>query len=151
MTGVREEPYLLLRVLARPRAAVRRRLPVRWRRRLAVLVGGAAGTALRAGLAALLPAGSWPWPTLLVNLSGALLLGYLLTRFLAAAPSTALTIPLICIGVLGSYTTFSGFVVEVFELASGGHPVLAVAYATTSVVGGVLLAMVGRWAAEVRP
>lgn len=147
-----EEPYLLLRALASPRAAVRRRVPVTWRRRLGVAAGGLIGTGLRAAVSAALPvrAGSWPWGTFTANITGALLLGYLLTRFLVAAPRTTFTIPLLCIGLLGSYTTFSTFVVEVARLVHGGHPAMGVAYGFVSVSAGFAVARVGIRLAEHR-
>ena len=47
----------------------------------AILAGGALGTLARAGLAeALRTARAWPWATFIVNLAGAFILGWLLTR-----------------------------------------------------------------------
>lgn len=147
------EPYLLLRTLARPRAAVRRRVPVAWRRRLGVATGGLLGTGLRAAVVSALPVGAdgWPWGTLAANVSGALLLGYLLTRFLVAAPRTTLTIPLLCVGVLGSYTTFSTFAFEVAGLVHAGRPAMGAAYGLVSVGVGFTAAQFGTRLAERRP
>lgn len=130
------------------RRATRRHLPVRWRRRLAVVIGGMLGGAARLGVSAALDGGDGvPWGTLAVNLTGALLLGYLLTRFLQAASRTTLTIPLLCTGVLGSYTTFSTFSVETVDLLGDGRADLAAGYAVGSVVLGLVAAAVGiRWA-----
>lgn len=147
-----DEPYLLLRSLARPRAAVRRRVPVVWRRRLGVVAGGLIGTGLRVGVVAVLPvdADGWPWGTFAANVTGALLLGYLLTRFLVAAPRTTFTIPLLCIGVLGSYTTFSTFAVEVARFVDGGRPAMGAAYGLVSVAAGLTVAQLGIRVAERR-
>src|SRR4051812_19724424 len=48
----------------------------------AIMAGGAIGTLARAGLAEAVPhqAGEWPWATFAVNLAGAFILGWLLTR-----------------------------------------------------------------------
>jgi CrcB protein len=48
----------------------------------AVFVGGALGTLARAALATLAAPdpGRWPWPTFIVNIVGAFLLGYFTTR-----------------------------------------------------------------------
>lgn len=147
-----EEPYLLLRALAGPRAAVRRRVPVAWRRRLGVAAGGLVGTGLRAAIVTALPVREgWPWGTFVVNVTGALLLGYLLTRFLVAAPRTTLTIPLLCIGLLGSYTTFSTFALEVARLVRVGQPAIGAAYGLVSVAVGFAVAQVGIKLAEQRP
>ncbi|MDP8960023.1 MAG: CrcB family protein [Actinomycetota bacterium] len=146
------EAYVLLRTLARPRAAVRQRVPLAWRRRAGVAAGGLAGTALRAGVAGALPVGpgGWPWGTFAANLTGTLLLGYLLTRFLVAAPRTTLTIPLLCVGLLGSYTTFSTFVVEVARLVDAGRPAMGAAYGLVSIAVGFPAAQLGIRLAEYR-
>lgn len=150
--GPRAEHDRLVRRLARPRRAVRRVVPLRWRRRLAVLAGSAAGTGLRAVVGLLPhPADGWPWGTFAANVSGALLLGYLLTRFQQAASTTSLTVPLLCTGLLGGYTTFSAFAAEVHTIAAAGRAGLAVAYAAASVAGGYLAALAGARAAEARP
>lgn len=147
----RPEPYRLLRLLERPRAAARRRMPLRWRRRAAVFIGSAAGSGLRAGVGLVLPgAAGWPWATLTANVSGALVLGYLLTRFQAAGSTTTLTIPLLCTGVLGGYTTFSALAVETHALLAAGRAGLAALYVAVSVAGGYMAALLGVRVAEVR-
>lgn len=145
------EQYWLLRVLSRPRRWARSRLPLPWRRRLAIAVGGAVGTALRGLVAVAMPTdGAWPWATFIENVSGSLLLGYLLTRFLNAAPRTTLTIPLLCTGVLGSYTTFSTFTIEIARLADTTQISTAVGYALASVTAGFITAQIGIRVAERR-
>lgn len=116
----------------------------RWRRHLAVLVGGIAGTGLRLAVGAIDGAATgWPWGTFVANLTGALALGYLLTRFLASASRTSLTIPLICQGVIGSYTTFSAFSIEVWRLMGDERAAMALTYAAASVTLGIVLARAG--------
>ena len=58
------------------------RLSVGQLRIAAILAGGAIGTLARAGLAEATPhrAGQWPWATFIVNLAGAFILGWVLTR-----------------------------------------------------------------------
>lgn len=147
-----QEPYAMLRVLARPRAAVRRRVPAAGRRALAVFAGGALGTGLRALVSGVLPGEvlTFPWAVWAVNVSGSLLLGYLATRFLVTASRSTLTAPLLCTGLVGSYTTFSTFAVEVVGLVEGGRGSLAVLYGLSSVVAGVAAAVVGIRLAEAR-
>ena len=114
-------------------------------------VGGVLGGGARIGLSVLGNGGDGiPWGTAVANVSGALLLGYLLTRFLQAGSRTSLTIPLLCTGLLGSYTTFSTFSLEAWELADAGRVGLAAAYALGSVVLGLVAAGVGIRAAERR-
>lgn len=121
------------------------------RRRLAVFVGSVVGTGLRVAVGVLPhPASGWPWGTFVANLSGALLLGFVLTRLGTAATTTDVALPLLCIGLLGSYTTFSAFVVEARWLAVAGRPMLAAVYATSSVLLGYTAALVGVRLAEAR-
>lgn len=118
---------------------------------MAVLLGGYVGSGLRIAVGALSGDGvGWPWATLVVNLTGALLLGYLLVRLQQAAATTVVSIPLWCTGVLGSYTTFSALSAEVWQLWTAGRAGLAAGYATVSVLAGLLLALVGIRLAERR-
>jgi CrcB protein len=105
---------------------------------IAVMVGGAAGTLARAGVAEALPVtpGAWPWATLLVNLAGTLLLGWVV-----AADRWR---PLVGTGFCGALTTFSTFQVETFRLAEGGHEAVAAAYVAVSVAAGLAAAQLGR-------
>ena len=107
--------------------------------RLAVLVGGAVGTALRIGVAAVVPVARFPLATLLVNLVGAYLLGRLAGAMPDAAPRVR---AFVGTGVLGSFTTFSAVAVDVVAL--GGQPLLLVVYALSTLGGGLVLARVGR-------
>ncbi len=90
----------------------------------AVLAGGLAGSAARAAVVAAFPAepAAFPTVTLAVNLTGSLLLGlYLARRQRSVVPRW--TIPFWAIGVLGSFTTFSAFSVEVVRPTGTPHAV----------------------------
>jgi CrcB protein len=121
------------------------RVPLRWRRRLAVATGGAVGSGLRVAVVAAVPvAGNgWPWGTFLANVTGALLLGYLQARLLAAAPRTTLSVPLLCTGLLGGYTTFSSFAMEVAQLVGAGRLGVGIGYGIGSVAVGYGVAHAG--------
>ncbi len=87
--------------------------------------------------------GAFPWGTLIVNLSGCLVLGFAITllteRFLPHPTlRSALTI-----GFLGAYTTFSTFAYETFRLGEDGAVGLAVLNVVASVALGVLAAWAG--------
>ena len=105
---------------------------------LLAALGGVVGALARWGVATALPAGSggWPWATLLVNLSGCLLIGVLLAVLLARFPEHPWLRPLLAVGVLGGYTTFSTFAVEVVAFGAAGAWFTAVAYVLGSVLGG---------------
>src|SRR3954453_9970879 len=90
---------------------------------LLAALGGALGALARWGVAAALPSspGGWPWVTLLVNLTGCLLIGVLLAVLLARFPSSHWLRPFLATGVLGGYTTWSTFAVETVALVDGGR------------------------------
>ena len=108
-------------------------------------LGGALGALARWAVSSALPhaRGAWPWATLLVNLTGCLVIGALLAVLLARFPHSPWLRPFLAVGVLGGYTTYSTFAVDVVQLTRAGHAPLAAAYVLTSVVGGVLAVVVG--------
>ncbi|MGY2065855.1 fluoride efflux transporter CrcB [Blastococcus sp. SYSU DS0619] len=118
---------------------------------LLAALGGALGSLARWALAEVLPPspGGWPWATLLVNLTGCLLLGALLAALTTRSPEPAWARPLLGVGALGGYTTYSTFAVEVVGLVDRGAPVLAAGYVLASTVGGVAAVVLG--ARVVRP
>jgi fluoride exporter len=112
---------------------------------LLAALGGALGALARWGIASALPSSptSWPWATLLVNLTGCLLLGILFAVLAARFPDADWPRPLLAVGVLGGYTTYSAFAVEVVRLAESGALLPAGAYVVVSVVGGVAAVAAG--------
>lgn len=111
--------------------------------RVLVVTGGMVGTLLRALVATAVPfdGTGWPWATLVVNLVGAGALGWLLGWL---GPSSVYRRAFLGTGVLGSFTTFSTFAVDVVALRD--RPAVAVAYAVVSVLAGLALAAAGLWA-----
>ena len=112
---------------------------------MAVFVGGTAGTICRYLLEADHPiaTGRFPWVTLAVNLSGSLAIGFLLPLADHIGPRAPLLRPLVIIGFLGGWTTYSTLTVEATLLAKSGDVVTGVAYLAATVVGGLLLVVVG--------
>lgn len=129
-----------LRVLDRVRGDAAGVLPY-----LAAALGGALGALARWALTAALPspAGGWPTATLLVNLTGCLLIGVLLAVLGARSSAPPWLRPFLATGVLGGYTTYSAFAVETVQLVEAGAWPLAGGYALASVVGGVLAVVAG--------
>jgi fluoride exporter len=113
-----------------------------------VFLGGGVGACLRYSVSVLLSATStsWPWPTLIVNLLGCTLAGWLAARFglsEASHPWRAL----VMVGLLGGFTTFSAFGLEAVTLLQRGHMLSAVSYVLVSVFGGLLGVYLGfSWA-----
>jgi CrcB protein len=85
---------------------------------LFIAVGGAVGALLRywvSGVTYKYLNGFFPWGTLIVNLSGCLIIGFLWQLFEATVASPSLR-ALFLIGFLGAYTTFSTYALETFNL-----------------------------------
>jgi fluoride exporter len=95
----------------------------------AIAAGGVLGAEARAGLAAALPTrgGGFPVSTLLINATGCLLIGVLMAVVAEARRGHPLTRPFLGVGVLGGYTTFSGYAVDAQRLLAGGHVATALA------------------------
>ena len=111
----------------------------------AILAGGAVGTIGRYLLESVFPAaaGQWPWATFTINVAGAFLLGVLLfalARRGADTGSRRLLRLMLGTGVLGAFTTYSTFAVEVHALFGGGHLGTGMGYALASVATGVVAA-----------
>jgi fluoride exporter len=106
----------------------------------AIFVGGAIGALARYALSRALPhdAGAWPWATFVVNIAGALALGYLTTRLQERLPPTAYRRPLLGTGLCGALTTFSTMQVELLQMLDHGEDGLAAGYAAASIAAGVL-------------
>jgi CrcB protein len=114
-----------------------------------VFVGGGLGAAARHGVGALSSAllGSrYPWGTFLVNVLGSLLIGVLAEWFaLQSQASTNLRLFLIT-GILGGFTTFSAFSLEIGLLHERGNTAAAIAYAVLSVLCSVAAMFGGMYA-----
>lgn len=121
-----------------------------WRERaapyLAVSAGAAIGANLRHGVglwvAAFAP-GIFPWGTLLINLSGGLILGCFLTLIAERLAEPPLARLFVATGLLGAYTTFSTFSAETVALFAAGRWVLAAVYIGFSLIGGYGAAWAG--------
>lgn len=114
---------------------------------LAVAAGGALGSLGRyifVGQAARLLGAGFPWGTLGVNVVGSLLMGLAAGLFTARASLPPEIQAFISVGVLGGFTTFSAFSLDVMTLYERGQWVLAAAYGAASFglsVGALLLGL----------
>jgi fluoride exporter len=110
-----------------------------------VAAGGSIGAITRVAFATWFPVadGSFPWTTLLENVSGAFVLALVLTLLLqrvATDPSARL---FLCTGALGAFTSYSTFAVELSRLLDGGWLPVAALYAATSIGAGLAAALAG--------
>ncbi|MBT8228405.1 MAG: CrcB family protein [Dactylosporangium sp.] len=124
---------------ARTRPASRR--PTRGARAprdvLAVIsAGGMLGAVARFVLGAAFPAepGMFPWATFGVNVLGGLLIGTLMVLVNDVWTERRLLRPFLSVGVLGGFTTFSTYVVDVHQLVETDAPGTGLAYLFGTVV-----------------
>lgn len=117
----------------------------------AVAAGGAAGSVLRylvmAGFGRWTGAG-FPWGTLAVNVVGSLVMGVLVEGIARKFSLAGIWQVFLFVGVLGGFTTFSTFSLDLVTLMDR-HAALAAVYAVGSVVAGVAALFLGmalvRW------
>ncbi len=113
---------------------------------VAVAVGGAAGAMMRhaatLGAARMLP-GGFPWGTLLVNVTGSLLMGAVYVLLIERGLLPPVWRSFLAVGLLGAFTTFSAFSLDALALFEAGAPVRAAVYVVASVVVCILAAMAG--------
>lgn len=118
-----------------------------------IALGGALGTPARYGVAQLIhvaPA-TFPWATFWTNIIGSFALGVILSLVFERFPPSRYLRPFVATGFLGAYTTYSTFAVETVLLFKHGHPAVALAYATLSLLAGFVVAWVGIVAARAVP
>ena len=113
---------------------------------LQVAAGGALGAGARylvnvAAMRALGP--GFPWATMVVNVAGSFLMGVLVV-WLAKRGGTGWA-PFLMTGVLGGFTTFSAFSLDVATLWERGEAGLAASYALASVVLSVGALFAALW------
>ena len=115
---------------------------------LIVAAGGAIGAALRhlAGISAIRLMGiGFPYGTMFVNVFGSLIMG-LFIAWLAKRSGTSTELRLfIATGILGGFTTFSAFSLDVANLFEKGEIVPAMTYILTSVIFSLVAVFVGLW------
>jgi len=113
-----------------------------------LLIGafGAVGTLARYGLQGLVQIkmnSTFPYGTLLINLTGCFLLGLigqLLLNRVIVPPEWRMAI---AVGFFGGYTTFSSFGWETAKMLEAGEWLWATTYVASSVVLGLLLSVAG--------
>lgn len=108
-----------------------------WQSVTAVALGGALGSVARylAGIAAGRLFGmSFPWGTLIINVTGSLLIGVFAGLFATRWDLSQPMRVFLTVGICGGYTTFSTFALDAFYLIERGETAAAAAYAIASVV-----------------
>lgn len=113
---------------------------------LAVAAGGAFGALARhvvAGQATRLLGDGFPWGTLLVNVLGCFAMGLLVELFARTFTPSAELRAFLTVGLLGAFTTFSAFSLDVASLQGRGELALAGGYIALSVVLSIAALFLG--------
>ena len=120
----------------RLRAARRTSAGGRWPVLVAVSVGGVLGALGRALMATAIPhtATGFPWSTFVINVSGCLLIGALMVLLTEVWTGRRLLRPFLATGMLGGYTTFSTYVVDVQRGLAAEAPRAALTYLVSTPV-----------------
>ena len=115
-----------------------------------IALGGALGSIARYGCSSL--AANWvgetfPWGTLIVNISGSLVIGFFATltgpdgRLLVSSDARQF----VMVGICGGYTTFSSFSLQTLNLVRDGDMLGA----GGNIVGSVMLCLIAVWLGHV--
>ncbi|MET8770368.1 CrcB family protein [Streptomyces sp. NPDC004658] len=111
-----------------------------------VAAGGALGAVARYALALAwpVPVGRFPWATLWTNVSGCAAMGVLMVLVTEVWAAHRLLRPFLGTGVLGGFTTFSTYAVDIRALVGAGRPGLGLAYLAAT----LLAALTAVWSAS---
>lgn len=111
----------------------------------AIAAGGAIGASARylIGEAWPAPTGSLPWATVVINVTGCALIGVLMVLVSEVWLTHRLIRPFVGTGVLGGFTTFSTYAVDLQHLMANGHPLTALSYLLITVIGALAAVLAG--------
>ncbi|MER5917513.1 fluoride efflux transporter CrcB [Streptomyces sp. NPDC001982] len=123
--------------------------PALWRGQVPVVamvaLGGALGATARYALTLWWPTrpGGFPWATFWTNVVGCVVIGVFMVVITDVWAAHRLVRPFFGTGVLGGFTTFSTYAVDIQRLVDGGHPGTGLAYLAATLcaaLGAVWLA-----------
>ncbi|MEU6284383.1 fluoride efflux transporter CrcB [Streptomyces sp. NPDC047028] len=105
----------------------------------AVALGGAIGASARYGASLLWPTapGTFPWTTLVVNVIGCGVIGMFMVIITDVWAAHRLVRPFFGTGVLGGFTTFSTYAVDVQRLVDGRHAATGLAYLAATMLAAL--------------
>ncbi|QXJ19485.1 CrcB family protein [Actinomadura graeca] len=120
-----------------------RRAP--WSILAAVSAGGVLGALARWGLTSAFPyrPAEFPWSVFWINVTGCLAIGVLMVLVTEAGPVHRLVRPFLGVGVLGGFTTFSTYVVDIQRAVEDDAAGLALAYLAGTLAAALLAVFAG--------
>lgn len=110
-----------------------------------IALGGACGALARYGVGVRWPGqpDRFPWSTFAINVAGCFCIGILMVLVVEVWVAHRLLRPFLGTGVLGGFTTFSTYAVDIQDLLRGGHAPLALGYLFGTVVAALFAAWSG--------
>lgn len=119
-----------------------------WGTLAAISAGGMLGALARYGLSTAFPhpSGGFPWATFAINATGCLLIGVLMVVITEVWQAHPLTRPFLGIGILGGFTTFSTYIVDIQQTLTAGAPRTALAYLAGTAVAALAAVYLGVYA-----
>lgn len=125
------------------RTAAVRRSP--WPVLAVISLGGTLGALGRYAVGQAYPVApvGFPWATFVVNVSGCLLIGVLMVLVADVWAGRRLVRLFLGVGVLGGYTTFSTYAVDIDRLTRAGSVGTAVVYLAATVIGALVAVYAG--------
>jgi CrcB protein len=105
----------------------------------AISAGGAIGAIIRwsLGIAFPAPAAGFPWATFAINVSGCALIGVLMVVVTDVFTRQRLLRPFLGVGVLGGYTTFSTYIVDINRLITAGAAGVGLLYLAATLIAAL--------------
>jgi CrcB protein len=125
------------------RAATRAPLQPAWRAQAPIVavvaLGGAVGATARYAASLWWPAGpgGFPWATLWTNVVGCAVIGVFMVIITEVWAAHRLVRPFFGTGVLGGFTTFSTYAVDIQKLLDSGHPRVGLAYLAATLIAAL--------------
>lgn len=114
----------------------------------AVAAGGAIGSVARHGVnlaATGLFGPQYPWGTLIVNIFGSFIMGVIIVKLAHMEPVSQSMRSFLTTGILGGFTTFSAFSLDVATIWERGETSMALLYVLASVIFSILALFAGVW------
>ncbi len=118
---------------------------------LGIMLAGGCGALLRYFLGKTFIAMNWtslPFGTLVANLVGSFLIGYLSWQLVHRWQVSQEIQIMVLTGFLGGFTTFSAFSLEVVGLFEGGFQIRAISYVLLSVLLSIFMCLLGLYMAR---
>ncbi|MFF7308947.1 fluoride efflux transporter CrcB [Streptomyces sp. NPDC008137] len=128
--------------------------PPAWRAQapvvMVVALGGGAGAAARYAASLWWPAhpGGFPWTTFWVNVAGCAVIGVFMVAVTEIRTAHRLVRPFFGTGVLGGFTTFSTYAVDIQKLVDGGRAGTGLVYLAATPLAALTVVWLAAWGAR---